>query len=887
MSQKFLQTHAKGLMLGTMLVTAGLCSSCQEAYELDEKLPPNFGSNLMTYLEQNNFKNYVQLVDDLGYRDALAGVSLKTLFAADDDAFERFYANNEWGVKSYADLSLAQKKMLLYGSMLDNSLQVMNLSSTTGSEGVVVGNAVRRHTASSVFDTVPVISPDQMPDNNPSWDYYRKNGKSIVCMKDASYTPLVFFTEPYLANKKITNEDMKFMFNGRERKSGDAYIGETYIEKQNIRSANGFIHQTHDVVARKENMAEMIRTNPNDSIFSRLLFRFCAPYFLGEVETDRYNLEYGTKIDSLFALGFFSKHSAGPGTRYPDGRDVDELALLKFDPGWNSLYSMDVNVSGTVAMQQDMCVMLVPTDKAMQDYWENGVGASIRDFYGDWDNVPDKVVAKLINNVMKESWVSTVPSKFADVVNDNTDPMRITTADVDMVSVACNGAIYWTNKVFSPTEYISVSFPALINPSMSILYWAIENKEYRSYLNSLDSYYSFFLPSNDAMKFYVDPVTYKNGINNEIWKVYYDENSTDRKIWASRWRYNLTTGEIGDSIKEPVITGSDGRLLDRLEDLLDNHIVVGNRSRNGNVENGHEYYRTKNGGVIRMKKEGDAFYVQGTLQMDQNRWLKVSEVYDESKDGNGKTYILGKDSKNPSITPEPLMTTRKSVFDVLSEHEEFSVFYNLLYNSPLRQLTADGTSPIASTLGNVKVFRNYHYTLYVPSNESLNKLIAEGKLPTWADIETKKEQGLDYKSDSAYLENFLRYHIQDNLLMLGMDYSADGGILYDKDGNPIVNSSADVFERPYETAFINVETKKFYTLDVNMQGGNTAAESELYITDLVGNTRKVQKIKDADGQNLYNLLAREYNLGGDQISATSFASIHLIDGPLFYENTNK
>ena len=96
-----------GLAAAFLLSVAGWGTSCKDTYDLDEKLPSNFGSNLMTYLERNNYENYSQLVKDLGYEEALSGVSLKTLFAADDDAFERFYANNSWGVHEHADLTTA------------------------------------------------------------------------------------------------------------------------------------------------------------------------------------------------------------------------------------------------------------------------------------------------------------------------------------------------------------------------------------------------------------------------------------------------------------------------------------------------------------------------------------------------------------------------------------------------------------------------------------------------------------------------------------------------------------------------------------------------------------------------------------------------------------
>ncbi len=110
--------------------------------------------------------------------------------------------------------------------------------------------------------------------------------------------------------------------------------------------------------------------------------------------------------------------------------------------------------------------------------------------------------------------------------------------------------------------------------------------------------------------------------------------------------------------------------------------------------------------------------------------------------------------------------------------------------------------------------------------------------------------------------------------MIGLDYSNDGGADYDENGNLTVG---DTFTRKYETANMNPETQKFYTVEVS------STPDGISVTDLQGNTRKVQTIKDSEGRDLYNLTAREYLLDWSGISASSFAAVHLIDAPLFYK----
>ena len=196
-------------MAAAIIATGGM-TSCEDGYELAKEDPSWLGSSIYDYLQsEGDFTNMVNIINDLGYTEVLAKTGSKTLFVADDKAFDNFYKNNNWGVRNYNQLSLAQKKLILYGSMINNSCQVAYLSS---SEGPTEGDCMRRVTATSEYDSVPVMKPSQMPDN-PYFERYKKNGKSIVCMSDITAPPMIHFVEQFLENKLITNADCNFLFN--------------------------------------------------------------------------------------------------------------------------------------------------------------------------------------------------------------------------------------------------------------------------------------------------------------------------------------------------------------------------------------------------------------------------------------------------------------------------------------------------------------------------------------------------------------------------------------------------------------------------------------------------------------------------------------------------
>ena len=218
--------------VGVAMIAAGGLSACS-GYDLADEDPSWLGSSIYDYLRSNgNYTNVVKLIDDLNYTNVLAKTGSKTLFVADDEAYNRFFEKNDWGVHSYEELSLAQKKLLLNGSMINNACQVAYLSS---SAGPTEGDCMRRLTSMSAFDSVPVLTPAQMPDN-PYWQRYREAGKPIVCMTDRTVPPMIHFIEMFLTQKLITNDDCDFLFNYQtKRQPGDANVNGIMMTQQNIK----------------------------------------------------------------------------------------------------------------------------------------------------------------------------------------------------------------------------------------------------------------------------------------------------------------------------------------------------------------------------------------------------------------------------------------------------------------------------------------------------------------------------------------------------------------------------------------------------------------------------------------------------------------------------
>ena len=823
-------------------------TSCSEKDELMDQ-PSWLGNSIYERLQEDgNYKYTLRLIDDLGQKEVLSRTGSKTVFVASDDTYDQFFRQNTWGAHKYDDLTSAQKKLLFNSAMVNNAYLVELLSNVSGNPPLQ-GQCMRRETAASVFDSVARCYPAEMP-NTEFWARYKQKKEGIVLLRDNTSKPMIHFLPKFMRRNNITDEDLSILTNGVSTSAAESWVNGKKLTETDITCKNGYIQKVDGLATAADNMAEIIHNHANMSLFASLLDRFCAPYY-DDAATKEYNRLYDNE-DSVFTLKYFSSTSnvgqygasqGGELLNDPDGKAVD--AHLGFDPGWSQY--MYANTSGR-DLHYDAGALLVPKNEALE-YWWNHDGKALQDMYHAWENVPMKVLVKMLDINLIRTFTETVPSKFKNIVDNTTKvPIGITREHVDSCFMGCNGVVYLLNRVFTPASYSSVSFPALINEqTMNVIYWAIETLDFEPYLNSMDSYYSFIIPTNTAMLRYVDPCTYGSSTS-ILYEFYYDN---DRKaVRARRYNYDLTTHEIIDDGKE-LNDATDSQVENRLRDMLDNLIIV------GNIEDGHTYYRTKGGSVIKVGTSPEGMTVSGGLQIEEELPVSVTTIYDQTTNGNGKSYVV------EEAMP---MGSRRSLYSILNGRENCTRFFDLLLNGgTANTLLKARMSSYTCADYNCSLFDAYNYTVYVPTDSKMEKLHNDGLLPDWTDYENLTAE--QFGGDASLLKkaqtivanrilNFLKYHIQDNSVFIG--------------GEPTVNVK-------YETSTLNPLNNRFFSLTVN------ADDDKLTIVDQLGNERKVVK-----GDN-YNLIGREYwiqnaqNVNNTQLYNASDVVVHQIDGPLFYQ----
>ena len=919
MSNRFIN-QSRHAMLGicATLAISGFYA-CTDSYDLDDKgnIPTNLGKSIYEELENpseasslhGTFKTYLRLIDDLGYKEVMSKTGSKTVFVANDSAFNEFFKSNKWNAKSYEDLTESMKKQLFYTSILDNAILTEMLSNVESSNSSVTrGIAMKHQTSANATDTIYHVWASELPANNSYWTPYIKGGIDVVM--DNTRPMMVHFTQEQMLNNGINSEDFATI-TGRPYESGGTFIFKNKIIAKDVTCQNGYVNQTDGVIVPPGNMAQMIRESKDTKWFNRMLDRFCAPYYDAQT-TLNYNdnalLNGKPMIDSIFQWRYFSERSQGAVALQRDPKQVAlaQDMLLNFDPGWNQYYS----TYGT--MLADMGAMFVPDDEAVEDYFLNpsNGGYNILGLYAkkpltkenfgeNLDSIPANIIRSFVNNMMNASFVQSVPSKFGTIMDEASDPIGITTGDICKttngaydVRIANNGAIYMLDRVVPPISYNIVSTPALLRKArdLGVINWAIQDKSnlnvnFYAYLRASTANYALFLPDNHAFCgrgdfYYVDPVSlgknYKEGPR--VLHFYYKDVNKDNIISASAFKYNPTNGSISED--STIVTV--GEVTDRLIDILNYHTVS---LAQGEKFGKNRFYKTKHGGEIEISGTGVGATVKSGAQINgmtgMNFALPASEIKEATTDySNGSTFVINRVIQAPQT----------SVFGCLNNHSQFSKFMELCMPADLSSILTNigiksseqkqftvftnqfdakiNTNRLYDCLDyNVAFFNTYNYTLYAPNNEAMDEAFKRG-LPTWEQVQQvladaehgSSEQQLEAKAKAKdmveAIRNFIRYHFQD--FALYADNTVDFGDAPETGG-----------KFRFQTSCVDGTIYK----RLNVSGGS----DKLHVTDIAGNTIT---INGNDSKKLVNYMTRDYTFYRSMINTSSFTAIHEISEPL-------
>ncbi len=953
-----------------LLAACGVTSSCKDEYRLDDEKPSYLNQSVYASLEsQGNYKYYLRLLGDADVNPAnarpltevLSRTGSKTVFVADDEAWDEFFKknatlpeSNPWHTAtSYENLSISQKKLLIHTSMLNNAIVMENLASNLQNGSMTRGEYMRRYTDVESTDSITYLDGNSLPVNynvgNGEKDFWwrfreENGGKGLYLVTDSSQSMMVHFTNEHLKKNNVTDEDFAIFMN-EPRNTEDVHIYDAKLLEQDGVCENGYVNKTSKLITPLPNMAEMLRTNGETNIFSHMLDRWSVPFYnrgVTQAYKDIMESRGITWEDSIFTKRYFSDMSWGHGPLSwdPDGNKFADsqssTVALKFDPSWNAYYNEKANA------QYDMAAMYVPNDETLWKYFTEGGGGwqlirtyymkegtpeeipyteptTLDDLYHQIDQIPISTLRSLLNIIMFNSFVASVPSKMTQL-RDDAQEQIFYADDIEHIKkslLANNGVIYITDKVYGPADYTSVAAPAYISGTNLVVRWAIYNGStsserdfmglnYYAYLKAMQSKFVFLLPSDKGMAYYYDPLSF-NSQKSRMLKFYYKKNGNNIPISFEMYHYvtKPETDKDGNTFERGDIAQiysmekmSDSEISNRMKDLLESHTIV-LEDKDEIDSDIDEWYIAKNYSPVKVTREnGKVVKAQGGFQLENetdgiegriheknnNKYLEVKgiqacNVNERDSMNNGTTYILD----------SPVIPASRSVYANLSTNPEFSSFYENCCTPDDDITKACGLVDVKNLTSvqvkaeikkfqvfvnnndapdyNVQFFNNYHYTLFVPDNKAMQDAIDAG-LPTWDAIREYYNEHLDefgnlataedslyLQAQITYLTNFVRYHFADNSVFV--DNSNFGETDY-------VSSSYDNVKGLFVKLEVARNNREISVKDVNGDVSKVNDNFNILARDIVCS-------KNPTGQSTMN---------GITIDGSSFAVLHQIDGVL-------
>jgi uncharacterized surface protein with fasciclin (FAS1) repeats len=702
---------------------------CTGDYLYTKEEPSWLGPSIYDYLANDgHYNNIAKFIDVAGYKDILQRTGSKTLFIPNDSAFEAFYKNNQYGIRSINDVSPALAKSWVKGYMIGDAI-VSNLLGYNQNYGL---GSIRRY--NHIGDLDSVYSHD--PLSGQYWSAFRS--RKNMHFKKTFGSTILFFKQDVMDLSGITNEDFELM-TGRTHEKDEFYVFDAKVIKRDITCKNGYINVLDKVLMPPQSMYQYMRKHPNLSTFTKLLERFSYPVFTNLV----INPTTG-KQDSVFYTRIYNTYP-GDGNTPSDGG-----SSLVFDPNWPDLCPSG-NSGWQYKVQVDGAAVFAPTNEAFRNYYL--YESQLTKVYGvtadgepNWEAVPNSILAVLLNNHFKSSLKSSVASKFGGMLSDMGVPMNLDRSNIDVPNsqLCSNGLVYAIKKVCAPPSLGAVSSAILYDSKCKVFQWGIANlpdvsMPLSTYLSSTDATFTLFVPKDSMLTNIIDPVSLGYTIPYK-YKFVFNHPAASNKVCMIKYNMN------GDSLG--VIT-DQAIVKNRLEYVLRSHIIVGAISSN------KRFYQTLNSQIVEVTSVSNPLSIQGGGNKEQGITLHDTQ---EMPLLNGTSFYMN----------GTLQYSLKSPYKVLSTTPEFSKFYDLLSNAP-EPVFVKGS--VVGIDFNTSFLSSFNFTLFVPTNAAIDQAISDGTIKTWDAINSIGDATIR-AAEIKKMMRFLKNHYMDNSVYIGNPMSA-------------------------------------------------------------------------------------------------------------------
>ena len=652
--------------LTIMLLFTG-CNDKDEYYERPSWLEPPIYEVLA---EKGNFTLYLQAVDRTLYSAVLKRAGNYTVFAPNDDAFRRFLS--EKGYTSIDEVPVEELAKVVGYSMVFNKFESVHLGDVIENKVWVEGASIKKR--SSYYKTLykeEINGQEQWVVDSPA------DVTAVV----TPYKYLPIFTQSYFSQNVLNAHDYESFY--PESGFVGLNVGTGRILNKDMYAENGIIHEVDAVNYPLENLDEMLR-HDNHKAFRNVLE--------SKVEDTYMFMDYLLGKD---AVEVYKK-------LYPD-RNITGVYCKTYVNLPFILNNEDYKGKETATTEQQGYTLLVPSNEAVNLFVESLIRRAEVEKISDLslETLAYFLKAHMVDGIVWPSSFSTSMNENGEYLNGEGPKGPLFDVCVSKSTFASNGVLYDVPSVIKSKYFNTVYSEILLNKAcrdlVNVAYTTYFTNDWVTELTKspltgfTDENYCLLLPSDELLA--DDGYMYDN-VNKKF--------------------LNADATAAGVSVD------------DRLKRLLRMCIIKRTAEQTelkdfrGSPELGYDGYGfavNAYGDMLRFKDNK----IQGMGNILDNVEVEVEELTDFSYN-NGRVFKI---NKLLQYSPRETVSGADgwkdgTVYEAITDYtaansgsQLFKKYLDKIYGS---------TSPSfikASTF----------YTVLIPTDEAINKAVAEKKIP--------------------------------------------------------------------------------------------------------------------------------------------------------------
>ncbi len=434
--------------------------SCEDKMDEHYEIRLSEGSAWEVLEKDGNYSIFLQAIEKIGYRQMVAGKSLLTVMAPDDEAFNTYLA--EQGYSSIDAMDTDELSKLVGFHLIDYSFTKSKMENYRPSGDLEDSeSAVIRM---GQYYKFPTNSSDA-----PTVEYDATNNKYVTVWHSDRFIPV--FSHYFFSTREIdAKTNYEYFYPNSTWTGSDGFnVSNASVVEYEIPADNGYIYKIDRVLEPLETIHTELKNDPDYSIFLNMY-----DYFATYVYDATYSTNYGESagVDSLYTL----QHTNLPNIaqEWPVSSYLDLASLMSVG------YSV-----------------FAPSNTALNNYFQSYWAGKGYDSIDDLDPV---IYQYLITScVYSGSAVFPEDVVNGDLITNGVGLSFDPYTDVTNRKMCVNGVFYGLDLLTEPQLFTSVVGALFQYSDFRAALYAFDGSGLISSMSSTSVQYILLVPTNDQL----------------------------------------------------------------------------------------------------------------------------------------------------------------------------------------------------------------------------------------------------------------------------------------------------------------------------------------------------------------------------------------------------